>query len=199
MRPAVHSRIRREIAVEAARLIQQDGLEDYLRAKRKAAGRLGVNNRGLFPSNREIETALINYQALFRGPEHASNLAKMRHTALRAMRLLKRYQPCLVGPVLSGTAGPHSEILLHLYADAPEPVALFLAEQGIPSRIIERRLKIEKQKPARFSALKFMAGDMNIALIILPPACKNTAPIDPISNRAMRRASLAKVERLAGR
>lgn len=44
-----------------------------------------------------------------------------------------------------------------------------------------------------------MTGDMDIVLIILPPACKNTAPIDPLSNRARRRASLTKVARLARR
>ncbi len=199
MRASINSRIRREIAVAAAKLMQTDGLEDYLEAKRKAAGRLGVNNKGLFPSNREIETALIDYQALFCAGEHASNLAKMRQTALRAMRLLKRYEPCLAGPVLTGTAGPRSEILLHLFADAPEPIALFLAQHGIPSRAVERRLKMGKQRPAYFPALRFIAGDIDIVLLILPSAHKNTAPIDPISGRAMRRASLAKVEQLADR
>ena len=60
-------------------------------------------------------------------------------------------------------------------------------------------MRIEKQKPAHLSALGFMAGDMDIVLIILPPACKNTAPIDPFSDRAMRRAKPAKATRPARR
>ena len=44
-----------------------------------------------------------------------------------------------------------------------------------------------------------MAGDMDIVLIILPPACKNTAPIDPVSDQAMRRAKPAKATRPARR
>ena len=44
-----------------------------------------------------------------------------------------------------------------------------------------------------------MAGDMDIVLIILPPVCKNIAPIDPFSDRAIRRANPAKVARPARR
>jgi len=49
------------------------------------------------------------------------------------MRLLADFQPRLVGPVLTGTATPHTDISLHLFAETPETVTLRLADRGIPS------------------------------------------------------------------
>ena len=50
------------------------------------------------------------------------------------MLFLARFRPRLVGPVLSGTAGPHADIGLHLFADTPMDVLLFLMEHRIPLR-----------------------------------------------------------------
>ncbi len=56
---------RRRIAVEAARLISEDGMRDYHAAKRKAAARLGIQVDTALPKNAEIEDALREYQRLF--------------------------------------------------------------------------------------------------------------------------------------
>ena len=109
------------------------------------------------------------------GSEITAEAARlMRRTTRRTMRLRERCQPCLTAPVLTGMAGPR-----------------------IPSRESSAALRIEKQKPAHLSALRFMASDMDIVQITLPLACKNTASIDPVSDRAMRRAKPAKAARPA--
>ena len=49
--------LRRALAQEAARIMAEHGIEDFLQAKRKAADRLGVQDVAVLPKNVEIEAA----------------------------------------------------------------------------------------------------------------------------------------------
>ena len=100
----------------------------------------------MLPKNTEIEAALAAHHRLFEAHTHSSTLSSLRRTALQAMRLLQRFEPRLVGPVLSGTASAHSEVNLHLFAEGAEPVALHLMEKGVPHRMGERRLRYEPNR-----------------------------------------------------
>ena len=53
------------IAQEAARIIREQGVRDYLVAKKKAAQRLAIFDRNVLPSNTEIAEALAEQQRLF--------------------------------------------------------------------------------------------------------------------------------------
>ena len=196
MRLTADDRIRKNIAHEAAKLVAQDGLEDFLLAKKKAAEQLNVNNKRLLPSNREVEVALIEYQSLFHNEKQQQTVFESRKIAYRTMLLLEEYNPLLVGSVLSGTANENSEIIIHVFSDSPEIISLYLEKNGIPISLCERRLKIEKKNHTFFTALKFIAGNINIVLIVLPHPLQRNAPIDPITQRPMKRATLSDVKRL---
>src|SRR3954462_8325752 len=112
--------LRLALAQEAARIMSEQGIDDYRLAKRKAAERLGATDIAVLPKNTEIEAALAAHHRLFEGHTHTSALTQLRQTALQAMLLLKKFQPRLVGPVLSGTASAHSEVNLDIFADSPE-------------------------------------------------------------------------------
>ena len=62
--------LRRALAQEAARIMAEHGIEDFLQAKRKAADRLAVHEVSVLPSNVEIEAALRAHQRLFGGDSH---------------------------------------------------------------------------------------------------------------------------------
>lgn len=196
MRLTADDRIRKNIAHEAAKLVAKEGLEDFLLAKKKAAQHLNVNNKRLLPSNREVEVALIEYQSLFHNEEQQQTVFESRKIAYRTMLLLEEYNPLLVGSVLSGTANENSEIIIHVFSDSHETISLYLENKGIPISLCERRLKIEKKNHAYFTALKFIAGNINIVLIVLPHPLQRNAPIDPITQRPMKRATLSDVKRL---
>ena len=191
---ALNKRLRQEIAHEAAKIIAHGGHEDYLMAKRKAASQLGVHDNHILPSNTEIETALMEYQTLFQQEQPAS-LNKMRRTALDAMQFFNAFEPVLTGSVLTGTAGPHSEIILHLFDDTPEAVGLFLDNKHIPASVCERRLQFQKNNPEYFTAYKFLAGEFEIVAIVLPLSCKKP-PLDPINGKPMRRARAPQLKQL---
>lgn len=185
--------LRRALAQEAARIMSEQGIDDYRLAKRKAAERLGATDIAVLPKNTEIEAALAEHQRLFEADTHSSTLVVLRRTALNAMKLLKRFQPRLVGPVLTGTASAHSEVNLHLFADGTETVALHLMEQGIPHRIAERRLRYEPNRLVAYPVVQFVAGDREIDSVVFPVDGIRQSPASPVDGRPMRRADTAEV------
>jgi hypothetical protein len=177
--------LRQAVAEEAARIMREQGVDDFLQAKRKAADRLGVTDASILPRNTEVEAALVAHQRLFAADRHEASLVALRRSALEAMRLMADFQPRLVGPVLAGTASPHSEITLHLFSETPEAVSLRLEERGVPHEVLERRLRYERDRTVPYPALRFVAGRQI-----------RQSPSSPVDGKPMRRASVAEVEAL---
>ena len=188
--------LRQAVAEEAARIMREQGVDDFLLAKRKAAGRLGVTDASILPRNTEIEAALVAHQRLFAADRHEADLAAMRRSALQAMRLMSDFQPRLVGPVLTGTASAHSEINLHLFTEIPEAVSIRLEERGVPHEVLERRLRYERDRVVTYPALRFVAGRQTVDAVVFPLDGIRQAPASPVDGKPMRRASAAEVEAL---
>src|SRR5262245_39407788 len=92
--------MRARIAAAAARIMAEDGVDDFALAKRKAARVLGAAETEALPANDEIEAELRAYLALYQADEHPQRIAELRRVALDAMRTLERFRPYLTGPVL---------------------------------------------------------------------------------------------------
>jgi len=181
--------VRHALAQEAARIMAEHGIEDYLFAKRKAAERLGVVDAAVLPKNTEIEQALAEYQRLFDADDHPRSLEKQRRAALATMSLLQDFDPRLVGPVLSGTATPHNDISLHLFADRAEAVAIKLLEHGIPHDVIERRVRMDADRIVSCPGVRFRAGEHAIEAMVFPRDGIRQSPYSPVDGRPMRRAN----------
>src|SRR3954467_751472 len=113
-------RIRRQIALLAARLMYDRTESEYFTAKRKAARQLGVDYRyrpGDLPSNAEIRDQIQALAMLHEGDARPQNLREMRLDALRMMRLLDAFRPRLIGSVLTGHVRRGSDIDLHVFTD----------------------------------------------------------------------------------
>lgn len=138
-------RMRERIAQLAARLMAEDGIQDFGAAKRKAARQLGAPDTHSLPNNSEVELALSSYQALYQSDEQPQALQYLREQALVAMRLLAAFKPYLTGSVLSGTAGIHSNINLELYTDDVKEVEWFLLGKNQTYKISDRRMTLAGQ------------------------------------------------------
>ena len=134
--------MRELIAQQAARLIAEDGIQDFAQAKRKAAQQMGAPDTHNLPTNAEVDQALRVFRELFQKEEHAEVLRELREQAREAMQLLGSFNPYLTGSVLTGAAGRHSDINLLLYTDSPKEVELFLLNRQIPYRLGERRIGV---------------------------------------------------------
>jgi hypothetical protein len=195
-RPVRTENLRLALAQEAARVMAEHGIRDFLAAKRKAAERFGVVDNSVLPKNTEIEAALAQYQRLFAAESHAQSLLDQRRAALQAMRFLSAYAPRLVGSVLSGTATAHSDVQLHLFADSAEAVLIRLLDQSIPHEVGVRRVKMGGERVLEYPAVLFAIDDQAIEATVFPADGIRQAPISPVDARPMRRASLTEVEAL---
>ncbi|MHB8425886.1 MAG: hypothetical protein ACYDB9_12190 [Gammaproteobacteria bacterium] len=188
---------RRILAQEAARIMAEEGVGDFLFAKRKAAGQLGLDVRSLhLPTNLEVEQALGEHQRLFRTCSQAAHLRRLRKTAHEAMRMLSGFDARLVGPVLTGTAPVHAGICLHVFSEVPEQVAIFLMEKNIPFELSARKLKNGAGVQREYPVYRFVAGDTPIELTVFSVDGIREAPASPVDGKPMRRASLRDLDAL---
>lgn len=133
------SQMRARIAAVAARLMAEDGIDDFALAKRKAARQLGAPDTQSLPANDEIEAELRAYQSLYQGEEQRERIHELRTVALEAMRSLADFKPYLAGPVLKGTAGRYADIDLQLFTDDLKAVELFLLNRNFVYAVSEQR------------------------------------------------------------
>lgn len=159
-RPQVNgfASLRQEIAIRAARLIAEDGL-DYATAKRKAARAILGDQRTpgqWLPDNEEIEEEVRVFQTTFQADTQPQRLAELRRVALRLMELLAPFRPHLAGAVLKGTATEHSDICLRLFADSAKDVEIFLINHGIDFEVGEVNAPAGGTPERRLETVHFM-------------------------------------------
>jgi hypothetical protein len=195
--PTRGDNLRRALAQEAARIMAEHGIRDFLVAKRKAAERLGVTDgAAVLPKNIEIETALAEYQRLFGGDSHVETLYAQRRAALHAMRYLREFEPRLVGAVLSGTATEHSDVQLHLFADYAESVTIKLMDEGVPHEVTEKRVKMNAERVLAYPGVRFEMDEQSFEVTVFPADGIRQAPVSPVDGKPMRRANAFEVEGL---
>jgi hypothetical protein len=134
-------RVREEIAIAAARMIAEDGL-DYATAKRKAARQVVGETRVAgewLPDNDQIEEEIRDYQSLFQGDSQPALLRRLRVIAVDWMERLAPFNPYLTGAVLGGTAGEHSDVHLQVFCDNPKEVAIYFLNANIQYDVSETR------------------------------------------------------------
>ena len=184
--------MRASIAAAAARIMAEDGIDDFALAKRKAARRLGAADTEALPANHEIETELRAYRALYQAQEHPERIGELRRTALEAMRALERFNPYLTGPVLTGIAGPYAEIALQLFPESAKEVELFLLEHGIAYSAVDgRRYAGDRVRAVAVLSLDWRGAPLRLS--VFDPRDERLALKTTLAGRVMPRAGIAEV------
>ncbi len=158
------AQIRDEIASLAAKFIAEEGAE-YGTAKRRAVKQLLGNQKlkgNILPDSEQIEQEVREYQALFFADTQPARLHHLRQTAAILMQELAQFNPYLIGAVLNGTAGEHSDIHLHLYTDNSKDVAIYLLNAGIDYEVSEHQGK----RGDPLETLSFMFKNEGVHLLV---------------------------------
>ena len=197
MHAQTHTRERRQrLAHEAARLMAEGGIRDYHQAKRKAAQRLGILDDASLPGNREIDDALREYQRLFLGNDQAAHVRRCREAALRALEFFHAFGSRLVGPVLDATADANCAVALHLHSDDAEAVPRWLDQNGVPTELRSRHLRLDREREGDFPVWLFGAEGLSFDVTVLPDDVLRQAPLSGIDGKPMRRASATQLRTL---
>lgn len=190
------SEMRMRIAAAAARIMAEEGIDNFALAKRKAARRLGAADSEALPANDEIEAELRDYLALYQADEHPERIAELRRVALHAMQALEQFSPYLTGPVLAGLAGPYAEIDLQLFPESTKEVELFLLDRDIPySASDERRYAGDRAREVAVISLTWQGVPLRLS--VFDPRDERAATKTTPAGRAAARAGIAEVRALA--
>jgi len=184
--------MRARIAAAAARLMAEDGIDDFALAKRKAARQLGAPATEALPANHEIEAELRAYRELYQAEEHPELIAELRRVALDAMRALAHFSPYLTGPVLTGLAGPYAEIELQLFPESTKDVELFLLERNLAFDTAEGR-RFAGDRARAVSVFKLDWQGAPLKLQVFDPRDERVALKTSQAGRVLERAGIAEV------
>ena len=167
--PSDGEHLRMEIAMAAARMIAEDGT-DYATAKRKAAKLILGNSKthgDVMPDNAQVEAEVREYQALFMGDEQPARLKALRLLAVELMQTFERFHPRLVGAVVNGTAGEHTDIHIQLFPESSKDVAVFLLNADVDYVVGETAHT--KQRGEFVETYSFMWKNEGVHLTIYEP------------------------------
>jgi hypothetical protein len=196
-RQRARDNMRARIAAAAARIMAEDGIDDFALAKRKAARSLGAADTEALPANDEVESELRAYRALYQAAEHPERIAELRRIALEAMRALEQFNPYLTGAVLTGIAGPYAGIELQLFPDSSKEVEIFLLEHKIPYSAGEgRRYAGDRAHEVAEIALEWDGTPLRLS--VLDPRDERLALKTSQAGRVKARAGIAEVDALVG-
>ncbi len=184
--------LRTSIAAAAARIMAEDGIDDFALAKRKAARQLGAPDTRELPGNQEIEAELHAYRALYQADEHAERVHELRRAALEMMRRLQRFHPYLTGAVLSGTAGPYAEIELQVFPESSKEIELFFLDRDIKFEIEDTR-RYAGDRPHDASILRVEQAGLPFRITVHDPRDERLSLRKSAVGRAIERATAAEV------
>jgi hypothetical protein len=190
------TRVREQVAQEAAKIMHEQNVRDYQQAKRKACERLGISGKTSMPGNDEIQRALIGYLELFKSATQPELLLSRRQVAINAMTFLSRFDPRLVGSVLHGTADEHAPVQIHLFADPPELVMQFLLASNISYQLTDRRIQYCDARIENITVCECWEDDTPIELMLFATKALREAPRSPINGKPMQRMNLREVDKL---
>jgi hypothetical protein len=115
------------IAVSAARLVVEDGL-DFGAAKRRAVQLLGLSPRTSLPRHDAVEAEVRDYIALFCTDTQPVELQALRELAYLWMQRMADFRPYLGGSVWHGTATKLSDIYIALFCDDSKSAEIALID-----------------------------------------------------------------------
>jgi len=187
-------KLRQAIAFEAARLMYNRVESEYFSAKQKAAKRLcrGMVKPSGLPSNAEIRDLIQSFARVHEGESRTVNLRDMRLHALRMMRHLCRFRPRLIGSVLTGHTRKGSDIDLHLFSDALEPITTALDDEGLQYDVERKRL-VKHGEERHFLHLH-VHDVFAFELTVYPEEKSHYVFTSSITGKAIERASIVELE-----
>lgn len=190
------SKLRRQIAFEAARLMHSRDVPEYYVAKQKAAKRLckGWVKPSELPTNAEIREQVQSLARMHDGNDHGDRLLKMRTRAIWWLETLAEFHPKLIGSVLTGNVREGSDIDLHVFAANPHSITVRLDQMGIFYEL--QRKRIVKDGQQRVFTHIHLRDEFKIELTVYHPSHLGYRFRSSITHKPIETASLGQVKKM---
>ena len=193
------SKLRRQIAWEAARLMYDRTEQEYYQAKMKSARRIfkGWVKPADLPSNAEIRDQIDALARQHEGDRRGEKLLEMRLEALRMMRILAAFRPRLIGSVMTGQIRQGSDIDLHLFSGSIEAVTHTLDDEGVIYDL--ERKRVRRQGEERTFTHLHIVDRFPFELTVYAADKAHYVFKSSVTGKAIARASIAELEQFLER
>ena len=193
------SKLRRQIAWEAARLMYDRQESEYYRAKMKAARQIcqGWVKPADLPSNTEVRDQVQALARLYEGEARSDNLIEMRLAALAMMRRLAPFRPRLIGSVFTGHVRQGSDVDLHLFSDTTEAITHLLDQDGLDYTVEKKQVR--KHGEERIFTHIHINDRFPFELTVYAADQAHYVFKSSITGKAIERASIAELEQFLAR
>ena len=138
--------IKLSVANLAAQLIMEDGIKDYLYAKKKAAKSLGINENANLPTNSQIDKAIDEFNKIFNPNIDIEFLQQFKTQALEVMSIFKSFKPHLMDQLSQGIIPKFPEIKINLFADNLKDVEYVLLNSDLSYDFKEVKMNAKEGK-----------------------------------------------------
>ena len=138
--------IKVSVANLAAQLIMEEGIKDYLFAKKKAAKSLGLNENVNLPTNSQIDKAIDDFNKIFNPNIDIEFLQQFKTQALEVMNIFKNFKPHLMNQLSQGIIPKFPEIKINLFADNLKDVEYVLLNSELSYDFKEVKMNIKEGK-----------------------------------------------------
>jgi predicted nucleotidyltransferase len=189
---------RRAIAEEAARLMVEEDVTEYISAKQIAADNvcgMRVGSNVPLPSNGEIRAAIVARATLVEGVRRGERLRHLRHVALEVMGQLAAFEPRLIGSVATGAIHRNSDVDIQVFCADHAPLEWTLRACGHDAE----RLEHEVARDGRFHRYihyHFDLRDTDVELSVYPPEELRTVRLSSIDGKPIDRVPRRRLEAL---
>ena len=139
-------KIKLSVANLAAQLIMEDGIKDYLYAKKKAAKSLGINENANLPTNSQIDKAIDEFNKIFNPNIDIEFLQQFKTQALEVMSIFKNFKPHLMNQLSQGVIPKFPEIKINLFADNLKDVEYVLLNSELSYDFKEVKMNSKEGK-----------------------------------------------------
>ena len=138
--------IKVSVANLAAQLIMEEGIKDYLFAKKKAARSLGLNENVSLPTNSQIDKAIDEFNKIFNPNIDIEFLELFKTQALEIMSIFKNFKPHLMNQLSQGIIPKFPEIKINLFADNLKDVEYVLLNSELSYDFKEIKMNAKEGK-----------------------------------------------------
>lgn len=179
-----------EIARLAAKIMAEEGINDYLLAKQRAVQRLHLPENTALPSNTEVQQSLASHLELFDKQGLLKRQLEYRRLAVQLMEKLKSFQPLAVGAVADGIITETSQLEIHVFAATPEEITIALINEGIPYALSEQKFRFVPGKTESRPTFNFIMGDTHLSLCVFGEKERRKTPLTATENKPRIRIGL---------
>lgn len=191
---------RRAIAEEAARLMVEEDVSEYITAKQMAADHvcgMRLGPAAPLPSNGEIRAAIVARATIAEGHRRRERLRHMRDVALEVMAWLETFEPRLIGSVASGAIHRNSDIDIQVFCADDAPLERTLHRHGCAAERLEHEVAIDGGRLHRYVHYHFEVRGADVELSVYPPEELRVVRYSSIDGKPIDRMSRRRVEALS--